>query len=98
MFESHRSPLVTPVTTEKVASPVTITMSPTTNQLSGSTQPRYSRPAEICCTPKPSDVATPNRVPTIAIASMACPIGPSTRLRPSSGSSSQRIDSGRPLR
>ncbi|COY37289.1 Uncharacterised protein [Mycobacterium tuberculosis] len=48
--------------------------------------------------PKPSDVATPKSVPTMAMTSTACPKAPSTRPRPTTGSSSQRTDKGRPRR
>lgn len=96
-FDSHFRPRSSPDTTEYVAIRVITTMMPTSVAVLRTASPMLSRPAAICSTPRPSDVAIPKTVPTTATTSMASPNRPFTR-SPSSGSSAHRMDTGRPLR
>ena len=91
-------PLPTPLTTEMVAMAVITAMRMTMNVLEASSMtPSSMSPVETWVTPRPSDVATPKRVPTMARMSTTSPIQPLTR-SPRSGSSAQRRETGRPLR
>ena len=91
-------PLPTPLTTEAVAARVIATMTMTLMVSVGSSiTPIWASPAVICCTPSPSDVATPATVPTTAITSTASPRRPLTR-SPKTGSRIQRSETERPLR
>ena len=96
-LDSHLMPLPSPVTTETIASAVMPAIRRTCTSEEESTTPRVSRPALICSTPKPSDVATPNSVPTTATTSTRSPTRPRTR-SPNNGSSAQRMETGRPRR
>ena len=71
MLDSHFRPLLTPLTTDAVAIAVTMPIMATVHQLLTVIQPRYSSPAAIWVIPNPSEVATPNRVPTTATTSTA---------------------------
>jgi hypothetical protein len=93
-LESHFMPRVTPESTESSTKTVMIAMRTICRGRLGSNRPAESRPALICSTPSPSDVATPNIVPASATASIVLPQPPRTRL-PSRGSSAQRIEMGR---
>ena len=97
MLDSSLMPLSTPLAADRVARPVTTTMMMTCTGVEFGSTPRWSRPAAIWFTPKPREVAMPNRVPTSAMMSMRSPIQVSVRL-PRIGSSAQRIETGRPLR
>ena len=97
MLDSHLMPFDSPVTTEMTAASVMSPMMVTWSSVVAVKAPRTSRPALICSTPKPRELATPKSVETTARVSTASPIRPFTR-SPSSGSSTQRTAIGRPRR
>src|SRR5699024_8144559 len=99
MEDIHFIPLPTPETTEAVETNVMAMTSTTSRTLSAwSTTPKCSTPVGTWWTPRPQDLATPAIVPQMANTSMVSPIQPLTRLAPSSGSNTQRIETGRPRR
>src|SRR5699024_322292 len=99
MEDIHFIPLPTPETTDAVEINVMAIINTTSKILSSwSTTPKCSNPVATCWTPRPKDVATPAIVPKMANTSMVSPIQPLTRLAPSSGSNTQRIETGRPRR
>ena len=99
MFESHFMPRETPESTDHSTKQVTTPMIAYSIQwLSSAITPSACRPALIWVTPRPSEVATPNTVPTSAITSIALPHPPRVAFSPMSGSSAQRTASGRPRR
>ena len=78
VFDSHLMPRSSPLSTEQVASEVMMTMTTISTQMFDCSIPRCSSPALNCEAPKPSEAATPKRVPTIAKTSTTSPIQPRT--------------------
>lgn len=82
-----------PITTETVAMPVITTMRITCTGAECGTSAICEMPVLICIAPRPSEVATPNNVPTVHRISTICPIQPSMRF-PMIGNNNDRGTSG----
>ena len=90
-------PASRPVATEMAARPAMTTTNPTSIPFDAFHPVRCSVPPANCLTPKPSDMAIPKIVPTMATMSMTSPTRPLMR-SPKIGLSVHRIETGMPLR